>query len=121
MHPDHVDAVVEVLAELPRLDHQIPRDEQRGRSEPEDAPLIVLAEALLRARSLEAGLAYELIASRNELELIVAAVRRHEAEPDVRTLEGWRSELVGADLRALLAGQKAISVGPDRRLVLSDA
>ncbi len=99
----------------------IPRDEPRGRSEPEDAPLIVLAEALLRARSLEAGLAYELIASRNELELIVAAVRRHEAEPDVRTLEGWRSELVGADLRALLAGQKAISVGPDRRLVLSDA
>ena len=52
----------------------IPRDEPRGRSEPDDAPLIVLAEALLRARALEAGLAYELIASRNELELIVAAV-----------------------------------------------
>ncbi len=99
----------------------IPREEARGRSEPEDVPLIVLAEALLRARSLEAGLAYELIASRNELELIVAASRRREAEPDVRTLEGWRSELVGADLRDLLAGRKAISVGPDRRLVLGDA
>ena len=57
----------------------IPRDEPRGRSEPEDAPLIVLAEALLRARALEAGLAYELIASRNELELIVAAARRARA------------------------------------------
>ena len=99
----------------------IPRDEPRGRSEPEDAPLIVLAEALLRARALEAGLAYELIASRNELELIVAATRRGESEPDVRTLEGWRSELVGADLRDLLAGRKAISVGPDRHLALSDA
>ena len=99
----------------------IPREEARGRSEPEDVPLIVLAEALLRARSLEAGLAYELIASRNELELIVAASRRREAEPDVRTLEGWRSELVGADLRDLLAGRKAISVGPDRHLVLGDA
>ena len=99
----------------------IPREEPRGRSEPEDVPLIVLAEALLRARSLEAGLAYELIASRNELELIVAASRRREAEPDVRTLEGWRSELVGADLRDLLAGRKAVSVGPDRRLVLGDA
>ena len=98
----------------------IPRDEPRGRSEPEDAPLIVLAEALLRARSLEAGLAYELIASRNELELIVAATRRRESEPDVRTLEGWRSELVGADLRDLLAGRKAISVGPGRHLVLGD-
>jgi ribonuclease D len=97
----------------------IPRDEPRGRSEPEDVPLVVLAEALLRARAQEAGLAYELIASRNELELIIAAARRHDPEPDVRTLVGWRSELVGADLRDLLAGRRAISVGPDRRLFLS--
>jgi ribonuclease D len=97
----------------------IPREEPRGRSDPEDAPLIVLAESVLRARALEAGLAYELIASRGELELIVAAARRGEAEPEVRTLEGWRSELVGSDLRDLLAGRKAVSVGPGRRLVLS--
>ena len=96
----------------------IPREEARGRSDPEDAPLIVLAEALLRARALEAGLAYELIASRSELELIVAAARRGEPEPDVCTLEGWRSELVGDDLRALLGGRKAVSVGPGRRLVI---
>ncbi|MBV9417324.1 MAG: HRDC domain-containing protein [Solirubrobacterales bacterium] len=98
----------------------IPRDEPRGRSDPEDAPLIVLAEALLRARALEAGLAYELIASRNELELIVAAARRGDPEPDVRTLEGWRSELVGVDLRELLAGRRSISVGSNRRLVVGD-
>jgi len=97
----------------------IPREEARGRSEPEDVPLIVLAEALLRARALEAGLAYELISSRHELELIVAATRRGEPEPDVRALEGWRSELVGADLRDLLAGRRAISVGPNRRLTIS--
>ena len=96
----------------------IPREEPRGRSDPEDAPLIVLAEALLRARALEAALAYELIASRGELELIVAAARRGEPEPEVRTLEGWRSKLVGTDLRDLLAGRKSVSVGPDRRLVL---
>jgi ribonuclease D len=96
----------------------IPRDQARGRSDPGDAPLIALAEALLRARALEAGLAYELIASRNELELIVGAARRGEREPDVRTLTGWRRELVGADLRDLLAGRRAIAVGPDRRLSL---
>jgi ribonuclease D len=98
----------------------IPRDEARGHSEPGDAPLIALAEALLRARSLEAGLAYELIASRSELEQIVGAARRAEPEPDVRTLAGWRRELVGADLRDLLAGRSAVSVGPERRLVLRD-
>ncbi len=99
----------------------IPRDQARGRSDPGDAPLIALAEALLRARALEAGLAYELIASRNELELIVGAARRGEREPDVRTLTGWRRELVGADLRDLLAGRRAIAVGPDRRLSLGPA
>jgi ribonuclease D len=98
----------------------IPRDQARARSDPGDASLIALAEALLRARALEAGLAYELIASRTELELIVGAARRGEPEPDVRTLSGWRRELVGADLRDLLAGRRAISVGPDRRLRLSD-
>jgi ribonuclease D len=97
----------------------IPRDEARSRSEPGDAPLIALAEALLRARSLEAGLAYELIASRAELELIVGAARRGEPEPDVRTLTGWRRELVGDDLRDLLAGNKSIAVGSDRRLRLT--
>jgi ribonuclease D len=96
----------------------IPRDEMRGHSEAGDAPLIALAEALLRARALEAGLAYELIASRAELELVVAAARRSDPEPDVRTLEGWRRELVGADLRDLLDGASAVAVGPDRRLEL---
>src|SRR5947209_4877715 len=98
----------------------IPRDEPRGRSDPSDGPMIVLAEALLRARAMEAGLAYELIASRNELEQIVAASRRREAEPDVRTLTGCREELVGADLRDLLEGRSAVSVGAGRRLVLSE-
>lgn len=97
----------------------IPRDEARGRSDPGDTPLIALAEALLRARALEAGLAYELIASRAELELIVGAARRGEPEPDVRTLTGWRRELVGDDLRNLLAGESSVAVGPDRRLRLT--
>ena len=65
------------------------------------------------------GLAYELIASRAELELIVAAARRGEPEPEVRTLTGWRRELVGDDLRDLLAGRKSVLVGADRRLRLT--
>jgi ribonuclease D len=96
----------------------IPREEARGRSDSSDMPLIALAEALLRARALEAGLAYELIASRSELEQIVSASRRSEPEPDVRTLSGWRRELVGDDLRELLAGHSAVAVGHGRRLEL---
>jgi ribonuclease D len=109
-----------ILAAIERglTEPPIPRDERRGISEPGDAPLIALAEALLRARALKSGLAYELIASRSELDLIVAAARRGDPEPSVRTLEGWRRELVGADLRDLLAGRSAVAVGPGRRLEL---
>jgi ribonuclease D len=122
LHPPTVkrrgQAILDAIA-LGREAEPIPRDEARSRSEPGDAPLIALAEALLRARSLEAGLAYELIASRAELEQIVGAARRSEPEPEVRTLRGWRAELVGDDLRGVLGGRCALSVGPQRRLELT--
>jgi len=121
LHPPTIkrrgEAILEAIARG-REAEPISRDDVRGRSESGDAPLIALAEALLRARSLDAGLAYELIASRAELEQIVAAARRHEPEPEVRTLTGWRRELVGDDLADLLTGSGAIAVGPDRRLEL---
>jgi ribonuclease D len=110
-------AILDAIA-IGREAPPIPRERGRDRFDSADAPLISLAEALLRARAAEAGLAYELIASRAELELIVNAARRAAPEPEVRTLEGWRSELIGDDLRALLGGSSALSVGPDRRLVL---
>jgi ribonuclease D len=121
LHPPTVkrrgQAILEAIS-LGREALPIPRDEARGRSEPGDAPLISLAEALLRGRALEAGLAYELIASRAELEQIVGAARRSEPEPEVRTLRGWRAELVGDDLRDVLDGRCSLSVGPGRRLAL---
>jgi ribonuclease D len=110
-----LEAVERGLADPP-----IPRERARDHAEPQDLPLIVLAEALLRARALDAGLAYELIASRAELEQIVSAVRHHEPEPEVRTLQGWRRELVGDDLRDLLAGRKTLAIGDDLRLTLSE-
>jgi ribonuclease D len=76
---------------------------------PDDAPLVALAEALLRTRAREAGLAYELLAARADLQAIVAA-RRAGGEADVRTLAGWRRELVGAELLELLDGRVSLSV-----------
>ena len=78
-------------------------------SRPEDAPLVALAEALLRARAREAELAYELLAARADLQAIVAA-RRAGGEADVRTLQGWRRELVGGELLELLDGRISLSV-----------
>lgn len=82
-----------------------------------DAPLIALAEALVRTRATEAELAYELIAARADLQRIVTAVRTGadtsaDAQTDVRTLHGWRRELVGEELLELLHGRRELRVGP---------
>jgi ribonuclease D len=91
-----------------------PPERTRGPSlRPEEAPLIALAEALLRSRAREAGLAYELLAARADLQAIVAS-HRTGGEADVRTLRGWRRELVGEELLELLDGRISLSVDPRR-------
>ncbi len=92
---------------------------------PDDAPLIALTEALVRGRAREADVAYELLASRADLQAIVAvrreasAGRDHDGEADVRTLRGWRRELVGEELLALLDGRVSLSVQGARLQVSS--
>jgi ribonuclease D len=85
-------------------------------TESQDGPVIALAEALVRARAHEAGLAYELIAARADLAPIVVSARRGHDEPDVRTLRGWRRELVGSELLELLAGRRRLAVNPGGRI-----
>ncbi len=100
-----------------RAAEPIAREARGPGSEPGDAPLVALVEAVIRARTIEAGLAYELVASRAELERIVIAARRGDPEPDVRALGGWRRELVGAELEDLLAGRRAVTIERSRLVV----
>ena len=102
-------------AEPIRLD-----EADRLSTDPIDAPVIALAEALVRGRAQEAGLAYELIAARADLAPIVVAARRGLEEPDVRTLRGWRHTLVGAELTELLAGRRRLAVGPGGRISVDE-
>jgi ribonuclease D len=85
-----------------------------------DAPVIALAEALVRTRALEEELAYELIAARADLQRIVLAMRDGAPPPDVRTLQGWRREVVGNELLELLDGKRALTVGPDRHVAVAE-
>jgi ribonuclease D len=84
----------------------------------QDAPLIALGEALVRMRAMDADVAYELLAARADLQKIVTAVRDDLPEPDVRTLQGWRREVVGEELLELLDGGVALRVGPGRRIIV---
>jgi ribonuclease D len=114
--PEIVEAIVRGKAAEP----VVVEDEERIATDAADAPTIALAEALVRARALEAGLAYELIAARADLAPVVVAARRGRAEPDVRTLRGWRRGLVGDELLELLAGRRHLSVGERGRVQIEE-
>ena len=101
------DVLDAVRAGAERPHQPLPDHERHTPPDPQDAPLVALAEALVRARAREADLAYELIAARADLQAIVGAARAGSDEPDVRTLKGWRRELVGAEL---LDGRVSLSV-----------
>jgi len=109
-------AIVDAVARG-REAEPIAREARRPGGEAGDAPLIALVEAVIRTRALEAGLAYELVASRAELEQVVIAARRGDPEPDVRALNGWRRELVGEELAELLAGRRAVVIDGGRLAV----
>jgi ribonuclease D len=82
------------------------------RRDPRDSPLVALAQALVRHRSQESGIAVELIATQAELASLVANRRRGEDDA-TRVTRGWRRELVGAELVELLEGRRGLGVDPD--------
>jgi len=89
--------------------------------DPADAPLVSLAQALVRHRSMESGVAVELIATQSELATLVHSLRHRSDSDHVRVSQGWRRELVGDELRELVEGRRALSVDPDGRLRVSEA
>jgi ribonuclease D len=114
-------AIIEAV-ERGREADPIPSNVERGPGpSPKDGPLIALSEALVRGRALEADLAYELLATRADLQAIVTSVRERIDPPDVRTLQGWRREVVGDELLELLAGRRLLSVADGPRLAVDGA
>ena len=112
----------ELLAVVERSRHREPppappQPPQRDASE---QPIASLAQALVRQRAREAGIATELVATQSELQAFVAAVRRGDA-PTGRLAAGWRHELVGRELVQLVKGKLALSAGSDGLRVIEVA
>jgi ribonuclease D len=81
-----------------------------------DAPVVSLAQALVRYRSSESGVAVELIATQAELAALMSALRRGENGAGLRVARGWRRQLVGDELVELAAGRRSLSVAENGRL-----
>jgi ribonuclease D len=90
-------------------------------SDARDAPLIALAQAVVRQRALDSELAPELLATQGDLAALVGELRRGGNGDGSRALQGWRRELVGNELLELFGGRSSLAVGPDRRLRLTPA
>jgi ribonuclease D len=110
LHRRGAELVEEIIAS--RGDEPPPPLPQPPRRDSRDAPLVSLAQALVRQRSIDSGVATELIATQSEVAALVAAVRRGEEGNGVRALHGWRRELVGEEIGELIAGRRVISVAP---------
>lgn len=106
--------------EASRNDEPPPAEPSGPRRDSSEAPLVSLAQAVVRHRSAESGVATELIATQTELAELVGAVRRGTDGSDVRALSGWRHELVGAELEELLGGRRQVSVGPGGGLTVAE-
>lgn len=73
--------------------------------------VLPLASAVLQARCAEAGVASELVATRAELEALIAG-QAMGADGGHPLLSGWRRELAGESLLRLLRGEIALRVLP---------
>ena len=101
-------AIIDVVHRGRELEPPPAEDHPRPEPDPSDSARIALCESVVRQRVGEAGLAYELVASRADLTEIVVSARTTGDVPDVRTLRGWRRDLVGDELLELLAGRRTV-------------
>lgn len=80
---------------------------------PVDEARLDLALAFLRGRCLSRGIDIAMVASRADVKALVYESKSEIAHP-LHT--GWRYEFVGADLIALLNGERALRIDPQTRL-----
>src|SRR5205823_3506068 len=69
-----------------------------------------LADAVLRARAEEAGIASELVASRSDLDALLFAVLSGREKDENRLMQGWRRDLAGNAIVDLASGRCALRV-----------
>jgi ribonuclease D len=93
-----------------------------GRAEePESAVVLDLLEVFLRLRAIEAEIAPSYLGSRKDLAELIEFVRSESPGSPPSLLHGWRRELVGDHLEAVLAGRLWLRVDPESGRVVTAA
>jgi ribonuclease D len=101
----HGDALLKIIAAAKATDSASWPTKSKGRRLTSEQDAVVdLLMAVLRLRGNENDVSPALLASRKQLEALVAG------ESDVPVLHGWRAELAGHDLQAVLVGNSVVRV-----------
>jgi ribonuclease D len=72
--------------------------------------ILPLASSVLQACCAQAGIASELVATRDDLESLIRRIAEGGGDGHHPLLEGWRRELAGESLLRLLRGEVALAV-----------
>ena len=76
-----------------------------------------IADAVVRGRCEQAGIATELVSTRSELESLLAhalaGTDLEEVADEHRLLRGWRKELAGDAVLALARGELAVRISKE--------
>ncbi|MEM7235365.1 MAG: HRDC domain-containing protein, partial [Planctomycetota bacterium] len=76
--------------------------------------LVNLMEIIVGVRSAESRVGASYLCGRSELHLVAQSPNPSE-DQDLRVFRGWRREVVGEDLLALLRGEIVVTVNPETR------
>ena len=105
-------AAVQRGLEVPEADHPQP-ESQNHRLTPTEELTVKFLDASLKALCQREKLPPSFIANRNDLETLVRRYRKDRlATEGSPVLEGWRGELVGKDLLAVLEGRLSLHLHP---------
>ena len=111
---EEVIAAVATGAALPKSKYPEAADRREDPDETEKA-LVALLQASLRTLALEREVTVGLLGSSADVGRLVSSNLQGEALEGHRLLEGWRGEVVGEDLVAVLRGERSISWNPETR------
>jgi len=110
----HMVELCEVLEQAAQIPPERWPEPKSGRLEtPRETVLTTLVTAVLRSEARRLNVAYGLAASKRHIQELVRACPAGDAKPNrpLALLGGWRGEVFGELLLALLQGRSAIRVG----------
>lgn len=123
LNPGQFNRYFDALMAAIRRGQNLPQDQwpEKPSAERSDIPtgLLELCQALLRTTAEQHDIASSVLATSADLQQLITQ-RRTADRLEIPLLHGWRYEVAGRHLEALLEGRMAVVVGRDGNLVFSE-